>query len=152
MRWRTLLENQDPVEKLIDSARFTGHDRDIGTYGYCGMFALALYEVLKKQGVNAELVLINPSKDGVTPNLDRDGMYFWHQAAVKVGNNYYDIDGKQELSWMFDNYCWETPAVPQRKIAGRKAMAMSTVTVIDKLIDQEQVALALYQSLPYSTI
>ncbi len=96
----------DPVENLIINAPLTDDDRDIGTSGLCGMFALALYRAVIDQ--HPRLVLIGGKREG-KPIRTKSGKLYWSHAAVKVGTNFYDIDGKQQISWLFSNYAWSLP-------------------------------------------
>jgi hypothetical protein len=91
-----------PIE-LIDAADFSDHDRDMGTAGFCAMFALALYRAMLDQ--SPTLVLVSALKNGEVLRVPDGGMW-WCHAAVKIGDHYYDIEGEQLSHWMINNYAW----------------------------------------------
>ena len=96
----------DQVLSLIDRAGFDQDDIDIGTGGFCAMFALALYRATID--LKPMLVLIVVTRDG-KPMRTPKGELFWRHAAVKIGGNYYDIEGQQQPEWMIENYVWGIP-------------------------------------------
>ncbi len=105
----TLVESYDPIEALITSAEFTEQEEDSATSGYCGTFAIALQRVLAAHGIQSQLaVFVLKNKDG-SLRYDKDGVPFWRHVAVKSGDFYYDIQGKQLDEWIGENYCWGNP-------------------------------------------
>lgn len=94
------------ISQIIEKAAFTEYDLDTGTAGLCGMFALALFHTVIER--HPTLILIGGSKDG-QPVKSRSGGYYWSHAAVKVDGLYYDIEGEQQVSWMFSNYASVVP-------------------------------------------
>lgn len=104
--WIRLLESSDDIATLIDRAGFDDHDRDIGTAGFCAMFALALYRVEIRQ--QPTLVLVGAKRDGEIVR-DKSGDIWWSHAALKLNNRYYDIDGEQKPEWLIGNYGWAMP-------------------------------------------
>ncbi len=91
------------VLDIIDSAQFTDHDRDIGTSGLCGMFALALYRAVIS--LNPTLILVCCERNGEIMRA-KDGGVVWRHAALKVEGQYYDIEGQQQPEWLLSNYVW----------------------------------------------
>ena|SRR6185437_9727186 len=89
------------LDRLIGDS-FDEDDRDSGTSGFCGTFALILHYVLKRYGVPSQLVFVcvppPPNKNTET--------YWWRHALVEVDGSYYDVDGKVEPEHVISNYCW----------------------------------------------
>lgn len=77
----------------------------MGSAQYCGTFALALHRVLERAGIRSQLVLVCAGENG-EPRRDEDGGPYWRHAAVKIGDAYYDVHGKNAASDLYDNYLW----------------------------------------------
>lgn len=97
----------DPIDQIVNDANFSEDDIDTATAQYCGTFAIALYDVLKERGINGQFVLIGLANPDGTFKIDkRTGEPWWRHVAVEHGGYYYDIHGKNELQWLYDNYVW----------------------------------------------
>lgn len=96
----------DEINRLIKKCRFSASDRDRATTGFCGTFALALHRFLKKQNIESQLILVCPkSNDGDYPVGNELGVS-WGHVCVRVGDQYYDINGRQTPKQMFDEFIW----------------------------------------------
>lgn len=94
------------VSRLIADAEFDDHDRDIGTAGLCGTFALALHSLLAEAGVTAIPVLAHVGK--VPADL---GKLAWRHALIEVDGVLFDIEGDIEPEHAIANYCWGTSSL-----------------------------------------
>jgi len=99
------------MEALFDQAALTEHDVDLATSGLCGTFALALYREVIRRGVPALLVFACLGKPDGTPEFvpGHEGdirQIRWRHALVKVGNDFYDVEGRVEVAHVYENYCW----------------------------------------------
>lgn len=101
----------DPIDQLIMRAGFSEDDRDIGTSGLCAMFALAFYRELRH--FDPKLVFVAGLKNDGTPAASTVGGIYWRHAAVRVGDRYYDIEGRQEQEWLLNNYGWGMVYAPK---------------------------------------
>lgn len=93
------------VSRLIADAGFDDHDRDIGTFGLCGTFALALHARLSEAGITAVPVLAHVGK--VPTDL---AQISWRHALIEVAGVLFDIEGDIEPEDALANYCWGTTA------------------------------------------
>jgi hypothetical protein len=90
------------IDALIERAGIDEDDRDIGTSGLCGVFALALYRDLLRRGVTSEIVFLAlGSTDPRRLN--------WRHALVRANGRYFDVDGEVLLEHAIENYCWGNP-------------------------------------------
>lgn len=92
------------VANLIDAAEFDENDRDIGTAGLCGTFAIALHTVLQSYGIAARPKL---AYIGALPKDWR--RIHWRHAVLEVDGKLFDVDGHVEPAHVLDNYCWKSP-------------------------------------------
>lgn len=91
------------VSRLIADTGFDDHDRDIGTAGLCGTFAMALHDRLAEAGIPAVPVLAHVGK--VPCDLAR---LAWRHALIDVNGVLFDIEGDIEPEHAIANYCWGT--------------------------------------------
>ena len=103
--------NLDPVLYLIEKSKFTDEECAFGTHGLCAIFALALYRCI--QNFDPILVFVC-SEINSSPRDKLDNGLYWHHAAVRVKDSYYDIEGLQKSDWLINNYI--SPAINSKGI------------------------------------
>lgn len=91
------------VERLIVDAEFDEHDRDIGTGGLCGTFAIALHTTLLESGIRATPTLAYVG--GIPSDISEIS---WRHALIAVDGALFDIDGHVLPEHVLENYCWGT--------------------------------------------
>lgn len=90
------------LSDIIEAAGFDEYDRDIGTAGLCGTFALAMKQVFPDLSLG--LIVLN-DKNG-QPATYRGGKYYWRHAVAICEGELFDIYGRVLLEHTVENYCW----------------------------------------------
>lgn len=93
------------LARIVDAAAFSDHDRDMGTSGLCGTFALAVKSAIG----DVRLALLCPKGEDEFPLRAEDGSLQWRHAVVLHGGDIIDIDGRVLLQDIVNNYCWDAP-------------------------------------------
>lgn len=93
------------LDLIIAGAGFDDDDRDLGTSGLCGTFALALHDALGE----GRLALLCPNDATGRPLRVSGGELQWRHAVLFLDGALHDIDGKVELDHAIENYCWGNP-------------------------------------------
>jgi len=92
------------IETLISFSNYTSYDMRIATTGLCGTFALALYRYLIANNIDAKLALFH--------HMHGEPWDSWRHVAVKVGDNYYDIRGRIDITkahqYFFTSHIYST--------------------------------------------
>lgn len=94
------------VADTIDLADFDEYERDAGTSGLCGTFALALQRVFPHLALR---LVCHKNEDG-EPRRCRDGSLFWRHVVAADADGLYDIDGCGQPKDLAENYCWDNSA------------------------------------------
>ncbi len=94
------------LARLVDTAGFSEHDRDMATSGLCGTFALALKAVFE----DIRLALLCPRSSEGHPLRTTDGGLQWRHAVALHGKDIVDIDGRVQFQDIVANYCWGAPS------------------------------------------
>lgn len=89
------------VARIIAAADFDDHQRDIATSGLCATFALALLEVARRNGAQAQAVVAYVGDPSLHP-----AKITWRHALIEADGRYFDIEGEVEPEHVIENYCW----------------------------------------------
>jgi hypothetical protein len=92
------------IQQVIKEGKFEKKDVKWATEGQCASFALALYSSLKASGLNPQIMVNVPASKGKPEKLHpayrksypNGSGYAWNHVFVKVGNNYYDVEGARQ--------------------------------------------------------
>jgi hypothetical protein len=83
------------VPQIIAEAKFTQTEIEEATEGFCGTFALALFRVLRREGVQVNLIAFLTAGLSAKLPYQKFGDIPWRHFAVEVGEHaFYDIRGR----------------------------------------------------------
>lgn len=91
------------IEALIQHAEFDEWDRDSGTTGLCGTFALALKVICPE----VDLAILCLKDANGEAKLSKDREPYWKHVVATHEGEIFDIDGLVELDDIVENYCWD---------------------------------------------